>query len=346
MSRRLSVLLTVAALAAASGMASAGTVSGPAGRLVLPDDITAVVRPANGNAEVSVVVALTQASSAASGPAALEMSCLPAFGRLAEKGGMERLSAATLKVETSLTLDKPGEWIEIDGLPAFHTDASRRDGTRLTQWMITRGNAIAWVKFDRPRGLPMEHGVLQAVSAMTVGCDASAAAAVRGEIARAASMHARAAKLALPEGVSVTEAAGLPELPGLAPSTVLTLTGAEPDAVPVTVAMTCERAVGRLEPMGTMKGIERMASMSYSANKTLKRERGSTWIKVGRLPVYRTRGVYEDGRRLTQWMMPLITAFVWIKFERPEGAPLEQTVTDAIEGMTVLCGPMAPSKGA
>lgn len=343
--------LALVVLAMASAKAAAGTINGPAGSLVLPDDITAAIRPANAahpNPAASVVATLTQASSATSGPVELTMSCLPAVGHLAKKDGLERLSAASLQVDKAATLDRPGEWIEIDGLRAFHTDASRRDGTRLTQWMIAREGSIAWVKYDRPRDVPMEQTVLQAVSAMKVLCATSMADVEKAAQAASATsigaQKAPAAKLTLPTNVMVTEALGPPALPNIGPSTVFTLTGPEPDAVPVTVTMTCEKTVGRLEPFSWTNGIEPLASVSFSSNKNLKRKRGGVWYKIGVAPVYRTQGVYDDGRRLTQWMLPLVTAFAWITFERPEGAPLEQTVLDAVENMTVQCGPLAPDE--
>jgi hypothetical protein len=182
MNKRFTSVGACIALAMASGLATAGTVSVPAASLKLPDDITATVRPANAahpNLAASAVIALTPAADPTAPPVELTLSCVPAFGQLAKKDGMERLLAATLQVDKSVKLDKPGEWIEIGGLPAYYTDASRKDGTRLTQWMIPRGPKFAWLKFDRSPTSVLENDVLASIAGMKVLCGDAPAEAGR-----------------------------------------------------------------------------------------------------------------------------------------------------------------------
>lgn len=162
--------------------------------------------------------------------------------------------------------------------------------------------------------------------------------------AHAASVEGPAGTLTLPDGITVTVAPGEPVVHGGQPSTVFTLTGDTSGAVPVTLSMSCIPAVGKLEPYGFGTDLKRLVSASYSVNKTLKRKRGVELVQVDALPAYRSQGVHDNGTQLTQWALPLVTAFAWIEFNRPPGAPLEQTVLNAVERMTVLCGPMAPRK--
>ncbi|WP_394004073.1 hypothetical protein ACF3M1_03805 [Luteimonas sp. WGS1318] len=170
-----SALLLIVALASASGHAYAGSVRGPVGVLELPGEIVASVAPSNlahPNIEVSAVITLVNAQSEILDQTSVQMSCVPAIGQLGSEKGIERLAAITLQMDGSLKLDKTGEWIEFDSIRAYRTDASRAQNSHLTQWMIPRGDRVAWIKFDRPRESPMEQAVLSAIGAMQITCGA------------------------------------------------------------------------------------------------------------------------------------------------------------------------------
>lgn len=165
-------LLSIVALASVDGHAQAGSVRGPAGVLELPSEIVASVAPSNPvhpNIEMSAVITLVDAQAEIPGETSVQMSCVPAIGQLRSEKGIERLAAVTLQMD-GLKLDQPSEWIELDSIRAYRTEASRAQISQLTQWMIPRGDRFAWIKFDRPRGSTMEQAVLNAVANMQITC--------------------------------------------------------------------------------------------------------------------------------------------------------------------------------
>jgi len=172
MQRRLFLSVAGLMLASTSTLVFAETVRGPAGSIELPNGITGTVAPSNlvhPDIDRSAIITLNSAQFDANRPVTVEMSCAPAIGPLDSATGMERLAAATFHLDKKLKREK-GEWIKFGPLQAYRTDASRVDGTRLTQWMIPLVTSFAWVKFNRPSTAPMEQDVLNAVAAMKILC--------------------------------------------------------------------------------------------------------------------------------------------------------------------------------
>ncbi|MEQ7415020.1 hypothetical protein ABQF04_05285 [Xanthomonas campestris pv. campestris] len=172
MQRRLLVFIALLGLASTNAMALAETVRGPAGSLQLPDGVTATLAPSNPahpSIDTSAIITLTTAQADALGPVTLEMSCAPAFGQLNSAKGMERLAAVAFQLDKKLKREK-AEWIELDTRQAYRTDASRADGTRLTQWLVPSESLFAWIKFDRPGASPLEQDVLSAIAGIKLLC--------------------------------------------------------------------------------------------------------------------------------------------------------------------------------
>jgi len=165
------------ALSAVSGLAQAGVVQGPAGRLTLPDDIVASVAPANPahpNLATSVEITLTGERVDAGRPVTLTLSCGPAIGRLDSAKGMEILASVTIEQDKTLKRAKGGGWITLDAFQTYRSEAARADGSRLTQWLVPLVVSFAWIKFDRPEGSPVEQDVLDAIAGMKVLCGPTA----------------------------------------------------------------------------------------------------------------------------------------------------------------------------
>ncbi|WP_153066013.1 MULTISPECIES: hypothetical protein [Xanthomonas] len=176
MQRRLLVFIGLIGLASTNAVAFAETVRGPAGRMQLPDGVTATVAPSNPthpNVDASAIITLTNVQPGAIGPVTIEMSCPPAIGQLNSAKGMERLAAVTFQLDKNLKREK-AEWVELDAQQTYRTDASRADGTRLTQWLVPLGTSFAWIKFDRPGAAPLQQDVLDAISGIKLLCGSMA----------------------------------------------------------------------------------------------------------------------------------------------------------------------------
>lgn len=155
-------------------------------------------------------------------------------------------------------------------------------------------------------------------------------------LAHAGTVRGPAGSLELADDIATSVAPANEAHPNLKVSAVITLLPAAPEARgPTTLAMSCAPTFGAL---GSAKGMERLAATTIQMDKALKPEKAGEWITLDSLPAYRFEAVRGNETRLTQWLVLGASSFAWVKFDRPQGTPIDAQVLDAVAGMKVLCG--------